>query len=125
MSKQPIDRLTILFGFFCRPGVTSAGVSEIAKHFAIDKGKVSRMLNSCFDEGYLEKDPSTGRYELGAKVALPGLIFLTARAKSANREGRKLLNVGRGLGAWADLFKDVIVKGGKPETTGTDGEDAA
>lgn len=54
------------------------GVTEIAKRIGLHRSSVSRILSALEVAGFVEREPSTGRFRLG-----PGLIALTGRMLSS------------------------------------------
>lgn len=44
------------------------GVVELARRLGRDKSQVSRMLRALAAEGYVEREPRSGRYRLGARL---------------------------------------------------------
>jgi DNA-binding IclR family transcriptional regulator len=44
------------------------GVVELARRLGRDKGQVSRMLRGLADAGYVEREPRSARYRLGARL---------------------------------------------------------
>jgi IclR family transcriptional regulator, KDG regulon repressor len=49
-------------------GAASFGVSELSRRLGMNKSMVHRALATLFDEGYLIRDPSGSRYQLGYRV---------------------------------------------------------
>lgn len=49
-------------------GAPSLGVSELARRLGMTKSMVHRALTTLLDEGYVVRDPSGSRYQLGYRV---------------------------------------------------------
>jgi DNA-binding IclR family transcriptional regulator len=65
-------------------------VSEIADRLGLAKGTVHGLLQTLRDEGFVEQDPESGKYQLGAALLQLGNIYLDVN----ELRGRSL--------AWAD-----------------------
>jgi IclR family acetate operon transcriptional repressor len=44
------------------------GITELAEEFGVDKGSISRLLQTLANYGFAEKDPTTRRYYLGPRI---------------------------------------------------------
>src|SRR6478672_9537574 len=71
-------------------GSRRLGVSEIADRLGLAKGTVHGLLQTLRDEGFVEQDPESGKYQLGAALLQLGNIYLDVN----ELRGRSL--------AWAD-----------------------
>jgi len=71
-------------------GSRRLGVSELADHLGLAKGTVHGLLQTLKDEGFVEQDPESGKYQLGAALLQLGNIYLDVN----ELRGRSL--------AWAD-----------------------
>jgi DNA-binding IclR family transcriptional regulator len=71
-------------------GSRRLGVSELADHLGLAKGTVHGLLQTLRDEGFVEQDPESGKYQLGAALLQLGNIYLDVN----ELRGRSL--------AWAD-----------------------
>jgi DNA-binding IclR family transcriptional regulator len=71
-------------------GSRRLGVSEIADRLGLAKGTVHGLLQTLKDEGFIEQDPDSGKYQLGAALLQLGNIYLDVN----ELRGRSL--------AWAD-----------------------
>jgi DNA-binding IclR family transcriptional regulator len=60
--------LTVLEMLGAPEGAEGLGVVEIARRLGRDKSSVSRMLRGLAEEGYVEREPRSGRYRLGARL---------------------------------------------------------
>ena len=56
--------------------VDEAGVNETANAVGMTPSKVSRMLNSLTEEGFFEKNLSSGKYRLGISFFQIGLVYI-------------------------------------------------
>lgn len=52
------------------------GVSEIARMLDMAPSKVSRVLKALEAEEFVERDPQTGRYRVGVRFLLLGMVYL-------------------------------------------------
>lgn len=49
-------------------GGDSVGVTELSKKLNVDKGSISRMLQTLVKYRFAERDPRTRRYRLGPRI---------------------------------------------------------
>jgi DNA-binding IclR family transcriptional regulator len=71
-------------------GSRRLGVSELSDHLGLAKGTVHGLLQTLKDEGFVEQDLESGKYQLGAALLQLGNIYLDVN----ELRGRSL--------AWAD-----------------------
>src|SRR6478735_3270210 len=71
-------------------GSRRLGVSELSDQLGLAKGTVHGLLQTLKDEGFVEQDPESGKYQLGAALLQLGNIYLDVN----ELRGRSL--------AWAD-----------------------
>lgn len=65
-----------VFGLFS-PAHPRWSVTQISSALRLSKSTVSRLLATMADEGFVLKDPETGRYELGTRAYEVGVAFLS------------------------------------------------
>ena len=72
---QTVERaMGILMAF--KEGDRVLGVSEIARSLELPKSAVHRILGSLIKTGFVEKDPSSGRYRLGPRAIDLGMVAI-------------------------------------------------
>jgi IclR family acetate operon transcriptional repressor len=53
------------------------GITELAEEFAVDKGSMSRLMQTLANYGFAEKDPRTRRYLLGPQIVRLSRALIT------------------------------------------------
>lgn len=91
MSIQSIQRAAAILRSLAS-GPRRLGVSEIAGRVGLAKGTVHGLLRTLQDEGFVEQDPESGKYQLG-----PALLQLGTGYLDVNELRRRSL-------MWADLL---------------------
>lgn len=86
-----IERALDVLSLFAEEGVVDLGVTEIAERLDLSKAVVHRILSSFRVKDYVEVDPDSRRYRLGARALTLGLAYLDridelAMARAALRE---------------------------------------
>lgn len=84
-SVQAVSRaLKILEAF--SPEQPELSLNDFSKITGFYKSTILRQLDTLLEEGFLVKEPETGRYRIGAKVYLLGQIFIKSSSllKSAD-----------------------------------------
>ena len=89
MAIQSIERAAAILRALAG-GSRRLGVSELSDHLGLAKGTVHGLLQTLKDEGFVEQDPESGKYQLGAALLQLGNIYLDVN----ELRGRSL--------AWAD-----------------------
>ena len=89
MAIQSIERAAAILRALAG-GSRRLGVSELSDRLGLAKGTVHGLLRTLKDEGFVEQDPDSGKYQLGAALLQLGNIYLDVN----ELRGRSL--------AWAD-----------------------
>lgn len=72
---QSIQRAAAILRCFAQTDF-EMGVTAISKHLGLHKSTVSRLLSTLQQEGFVEKNPETGKYRLGLElVTLAGVVL--------------------------------------------------
>ena len=79
------------------------GVVDLAGELGLAKGTVHGLLRTLQLVGYVEQDPNTGKYQLGAALLHMGSIYLDrnelrARAVNSSRRWRTIRSTSAGSG---------------------------
>jgi DNA-binding IclR family transcriptional regulator len=67
-SASSLRALTLLEVLGAPAGAGGMGVVELARRLGRDKSQVSRMLRALATAGYVEREPGSARYRLGARL---------------------------------------------------------
>jgi DNA-binding IclR family transcriptional regulator len=65
-----------ILGLFEEHDVEEKGVSDIAKSLTMLPSKVSRMLKTLEADGWVERNPRTGKYRVGVRFLRLGLLYV-------------------------------------------------
>jgi len=72
---QSVQRAAAILRCFTKAD-SDLGVTTISKELGLHKSTVSRLLSTLQQEGYVERNPETGKYRLGlALVTLAGIVL--------------------------------------------------
>jgi DNA-binding IclR family transcriptional regulator len=85
-------------------GSKRLGVSELSDRLGLAKGTVHGLLRALQNEGFVEQDPDSGKYQLGGSLLQLGNIYLDVN----ELRGRSL--------AWAD---NLAIRSGEAVRVGT------
>jgi DNA-binding IclR family transcriptional regulator len=85
-------------------GSRRLGVSELSERLGLAKGTVHGLLRALQDEGFVEQDPDSGKYQLGGSLLQLGNIYLDVN----ELRGRSL--------AWSD---NLAIRSGEAVRVGT------
>jgi DNA-binding IclR family transcriptional regulator len=86
-------------------GSRRLGVSELSDRLGLAKGTVHGLLRALQNEGFVEQDPDSGKYQLGGSLLQLGNIYLDVN----ELRGRSL--------AWAD---NLAIRSGEAVRVGTE-----
>jgi DNA-binding IclR family transcriptional regulator len=83
---QTVERIASIMRCFTKAD-TDLGVMEISREIGIHKSTTSRLLSALHREGFVAKDPETGRYRLGlGLVNLAGVVLEQQNLRQAAQE---------------------------------------
>ena len=99
MAIQSIERAAAILRALAG-GSRRLGVSELSDRLGLAKGTVHGLLRALQAEGFVEQDPDSGKYQLGASLLQLGNIYLDVN----ELRGRAL--------AWADNLAIRSGRGG-------------
>src|ERR1700678_3361821 len=71
-----IERALDVLVLFSNSDSPTLGVTEIAAELALSKAVVHRLLTPFRARGFVEIEPETHRYRLGAEIGILGLSYL-------------------------------------------------
>lgn len=91
MSIQSVERAAAILRCLAT-GSKRIGVSELSERLELAKGTVHGLLRTLQQEGFVEQDPESGKYQLGHALLELGTIYLDV----SELRNRSL--------AWADLL---------------------
>jgi len=103
MAIQSIERAAAILRALAG-GSRRLGVSELSERLGLAKGTVHGLLRALQDEGFVEQDPDSGKYQLGGSLLQLGNIYLDVN----ELRGRSL--------AWSD---DLAARTGEAVRVGT------
>lgn len=103
MAIQSIERAAAILRALAG-GSRRLGVSELSDRLGLAKGTVHGLLRALQAEGFVEQDPESGKYQLGASLLQLGNIYLDVN----ELRGRAL--------AWAD---NLAIRSGEAVRVGT------
>ena len=103
MAIQSIERAAAILRALAG-GSRRLGVSELSDRLGLAKGTVHGLLRALQAEGFVEQDPDSGKYQLGASLLQLGNIYLDVN----ELRGRAL--------AWAD---NLAIRSGEAVRVGT------
>jgi DNA-binding IclR family transcriptional regulator len=91
MSIQSVQRAAAILRCLAT-GSKRIGVSELSERLELAKGTIHGLLRTLQEEGFVEQDPESGKYQLGHALLELGTIYLDV----SELRNRSL--------AWADLL---------------------
>ena len=111
LRYKTLGDFTRILALFEEPDVSEKGVNEIAKSLGMLPSKVSRMLKTLEVDGWVERNPRTGKYRIGARFLQIGLLY------ALNHPMRRLViphleQTARDLGlltAWGIFKNDKVI----------------
>ena len=103
MAIQSIERAAAILRALAG-GSKRLGVSELSDRLGLAKGTVHGLLRALQNEGFVEQDPDSGKYQLGGSLLQLGNIYLDVN----ELRGRSL--------AWAD---NLAIRSGEAVRVGT------
>ena len=83
MKKNPIQgnknihELASLFSLFSSSQTGEKSASEICNELGMYPSKASRILGALESEGFMEKNPESGKYRIGIRFLELGMIYIT------------------------------------------------
>lgn len=75
MAIQSIERAAAILRALAG-GPRRLGVSELSDRLGLAKGTVHGLLRALQDEGFVEQDPESGKYQLGGSLLQLGNVYL-------------------------------------------------
>jgi DNA-binding IclR family transcriptional regulator len=103
MAIQSIERAAAILRALAG-GSRRLGVSELSEQLGLAKGTVHGLLRALQQEGFVEQDPESGKYQLGGSLLQLGNIYLDVN----ELRGRSL--------AWAE---NLAIRSGEAVRVGT------
>jgi DNA-binding IclR family transcriptional regulator len=103
LAIQSIERAAAILRALAG-GPRRLGVSELSERLGLAKGTVHGLLRALQDEGFVEQDPESGKYQLGGSLLQLGNIYLDVN----ELRGRSL--------AWSD---NLAIRTGEAVRVGT------